>query len=381
MHIEVLYRIFVVGALVFLAASSDDIELPSVNLWEISFDIVSSPEIQAQLEITSDQLRQINNMRSRKDLAELINAKAMKIAAIEFDKRPANNHRVFFELDETIKRELSIILRPDQMDKLRPTKMRLKFKTGYSCFMDPEVLYGCELSKEQVIHLGKEVDLASKAFRDKLDESLDVRVQEIVKLLPTECHDSFVQYAGNKFFPHILPSYDIKLEEIPFPRHFKSVSSFWMASEYEPYKQEARISTEQIRQINVLKKECDYELYRNQSNYKSMRLFMQAMDVKAFEGLRNVLTNDQLLCLGRAQAFGSISMDPIATLTRDEVVLFLKIPRADINAIRLIAKFETEEHEARMEERNCQDFERLLKSVPQGAQVKLRRLFAGVWAK
>ena len=69
----------VVVASMFQSSRDGEVTLSSINFWEITLDIVMFPEIQDAVEISAVQRQQILEMRSRKDLHEMIRKKSLEI--------------------------------------------------------------------------------------------------------------------------------------------------------------------------------------------------------------------------------------------------------------------------------------------------------------
>ena len=364
-------------ASMFQSSRDGEVTLSSINFWEITLDIVMFPEIQDAVEISAVQRQQILEMRSRKDLHEMIRNKSLEIQESDV---AISNHSEYLAVDEQIKAELSKILRPEQMKIVKLVKIRSRFATGYSPFLDPEVIDVCKLTRKQAAKLALDVDNAMNSYKKVCEKSLDFRLLEIVDSLPVESQSLFAQYAGS-CVPFIDAIYDCDFDVIPFPSYVKSVSTVGTASSFEQFQKESGLTVDQISRLKSLYAECDLSFFPKQKKYNSMAEFSRSLNEYSFNEMRKILTKEQLLRVARVQAGGEFKMNPIAPLSRSDFVAFLKIPNSEIETVRSVAKKETARHVAEVKVLNKTTFEQLNRTLPETAQAKMRQLFIDVWAE
>jgi len=358
---------------IFVCQSTGE-ELPSINYWEITLDLVRSVEMQAAISISPEQRKQLLAFRSRKDLGDLLQQKA-----VEFQESGVTDvtHAPFHKMDGVVRNELSKILRVEQLNLFKLVKMRSKFATGYSPFMDQEILGVLKLSRMESEKMIAVLERATASYLGDLEKSLFLRTMEIVDALPVESQDLLGVYAG-KLVPLIGVTSDVDFHSIPYPSFVKSISTVSMVGT-EQFQREAGLSQEQIKQLNLLNSECSLDNFSKQNKHKTISEYWQHMNGYAYTEVKKILNKEQLFLAARIQAGGEFRMNPVVPLSRPEFLAFLRIPEAQIESIRAVAKEETVRHQSTIKELNRDTFDQIANTLPETARLKTFKLFENVW--
>jgi hypothetical protein len=359
-----------------LLAQETSVSLPSINFWEITLDIVMKPEFASSLEISPSQVRMIEEMRSRPDLATVIQTNRR-----QFFERGGrfSQQDVYLAVDNIVRMELSKILLPEQIEKVKVVKLQYKFVTGYAPFFDREVLALCKLSNDESLGLASKLKEVVDEYQKEVAQSIDIRARKIVECLRPDSQRQFVLCLGNKYLPGIPVGTDGSMDTIPFPPLVKSLGTYSLISSDKNFHKLAGIDADQVARLSAVSHKWSYTNFHSQTKYKSILEFGNALAEEGFQELSKILTKDQMLCAARAQAGGEFAGNPLATLSRERMIAFLKLTENDAESIRAVARKETERHEALVRKLNQTTFDDIRRSLPEAAQQKLQLVFAGVW--
>ena len=176
-------------------------------------------------------------------------------------------------------------------------------------------------------------------------------------------------------------NYDFEFDAIPFPSHVKSISTVGSANSFDFFQKDAGLTIDQTRQLKLLESESSLSILDKQNKYKRMPEFSTALNERAFNEMRRILTKEQLLRVARLQARGEFKMNPLAPLSRSEFVAFLELSASEIEYVRSVAKNETDRHITDVRNLNKTTFEQLTATLPETAQAKMRHLFENVWVE
>ena len=147
----------------------------------------------------------------------------------------------------------------------------------------------------------------------------------------------------------------------------------------EQFQREAGLSQEQIKQLNLLNSECSLDNFSKQNKHKTISEYWQHMNGYAYTEVKKILNKEQLFLAARIQAGGEFRMNPVVPLSRPEFLAFLRIPEAQIESIRAVAKEETVRHQSTIKELNRDTFDQIANTLPETARLKTFKLFENVW--
>jgi hypothetical protein len=370
---------FAILAIVLLVSSSvSDIAfaqslkpLESINYWESTFDIVQFSNVADQLDITPSQRKLIMEMRSRKDLGDLITETRF---SLRLKNALRTKHSEYYAVDDRIKTELAKILEPPQLAALKTIMLRNRFKTCCLAFQDPEVITSCDLTKDEFAKLIGKCKSVEQLLKLEVQSDAETRMRTVAQSIPSSSQNQFAQYVGNSCLPQIRLNMELDYHDLPFRKYGLSTLYFIKETanssvDFPPDKMDA-VRNEFTRLSAI---QYDRRIHGEINDY------LRTLDAKGVEFIEKSLTKEQLLQVGRAYAHEEFRQNFRAPFDKNEVNVFLGLSNDDVIAIRKKATLEQALHAAKVNQLNNRYFLQICEELPFHTKGYIISLFAGVW--
>lgn len=291
-----------------------------LNYWNCANALIVDPGLQAGLEVSPVQLRQLKSILSDDKFEALLHAELKgDIGATDQQVDAA-----WASLDKVVYAELAKALHEEQLKVLRPTVMRSKYRAGYSPFLDVELLRHAGVPTAQILRLREDVKKAKLQHTKRLAEICGQTARVALADLSVDAKKRFAGYCGNTFLPDFDVPNDLDYESIPFPRYAKTLGSLPHLLESEEVQKQLGISAEQLNRLRDIKTQHSRCLdeFDSRSGKRFPEHFREVTDA-SFVEMKAVLSKQQLLQLAQEIARLEFIGDFTGPFSQPEVVEYL----------------------------------------------------------
>ncbi len=360
-----------------IAGANHTVVLPSSNYWEISQDIVRSADLRLVFEISPGQNQQIKEMRSRVSEMIALERSQLSQAGIRLSAQ-----ELYLEFDDIVEAELALILNEEQMAQLRPTMMRVRFKTGCSPFYDLEILGLLKLDAEESKKLWDKLEVRNESLQKKDLESNELVSRRIVEVLPAQAQQRFVDFAGSEFVDGVQPAPQAEQNGIPLHHLEYASHALGLAVANADWQRDAKLTPTEIASLAQAQSQLQERFSLNNmrpGGFKSFSALQEAQEKATYQTLTELLADQQLGSLMRKVANESFVSQPMFWLDKAEFVTYLQLTADELQKVRETAKSELDRHATEMQMLDKQTFKELVRELPESQQGFLTEVFDGVF--
>ena len=358
-------------------AQTQPVSLPNLNYWNLSKELLVSPKLADQLEVSPGQLSAIGEMRARKEWDVLLGEKLRPTDT----RQPlaVGSDQAWSALDDVVKKELLEILTEEQLHRLKSIKLRSMYPAGYSPFEHALVLNICDVSTADLRKLEASLEtVKSSHMRQAAKLRYDAAVR-VLELLPEEPRNLFVIYAGNKYFPNLPIPEGISYDLVPFPSEFKSFMVAAKQLSRDAIREQ--LTTDQAQAVDAILSEFrpSFERFESQSRYRTFPEYVKASMRLGMEELRDTVPESILFEISRAKAASEFDAVFSAPFMRGQLCEFFGLSDRQVMQIQLKANEEQQTLSKELGKLNEKTFKTLNAVLSEASRLRFEALFKDVW--
>ncbi len=339
--------------------------LPSLNLWDIQRAIVQESKLADELSITPEQRNKL---------------RALKLEGDSHGRFEDTRAQSLKALDPQVLLMLANVLTDEQLEELRPTMLRFRYRNAVEPFVDHEVAIICKFSREdraKIIQNSK--DALSELYRLESDTRRQVAV-EVLRSLPIESQQKLVHLVGNEFSPKLLIEENPLLQLPVFP---ELGGAYFARSivQNKDLQDELGVTSKQLKEFErVARQSQEFSDGMRKLDMQDIPSLFRAQRAKERQEILRIATPEQHASLSRRTLFSRTCREPLWLIEDKSVRDYLGITDSEATAFRAeYNRIVEEQSNARFLPENQRVFNQFRANLSAEAQKRLTDIFGEVW--
>lgn len=357
--------------------------LPKFNYWAFSNELYDDSQLKEQLGVSPGQNAALKTMLSQSTLLKAFERKMEELRADpRYGRKRATESLAWHELDELVKKELSLIFDPAQLGELRRLVLQRHYPSGLSPFEESDVRSYLDLLPSATTALEASLTTGKKRLEVKVHACILASSKELVSHLPVRAREKFARYVGYDYLSgKVAPLID-ETEKMAYPKKYRAISLIGECLSAKP--SEVILEPKKVVAVQRIYKDYSEKL----SFPDAGEAYLNKVSQRAREQLEEVLTNRDFLALAQVLARQEFEFDfrrvfgmvePIGMPAELKFIDFLGLNTDETNLICDVVDAEWKVRSASLSKLQYEAFDSILRATPKDKQPAIRAFFAEVW--